>query len=365
MLIRLISLIKKEFITIWEDKRTRAIIMVMPFMMFFVFSAAITMEVRNIDMAVLDNSNSFESKSLIEKFDNSPYFRKIYYVNGFEELKEKIDTQKVLIGVYINNDFSKNIKANKPVSVEIVTDGRQTNSASIAGSYATQIINGYNTELTKSVSPVNISVRNWFNVNLEYRWYVLTVIVALLALVVTLLLTALSVARERELGTFDQLIITPLSSFEILLGKTIPPFILALTVTSVMSFLAVIVFKIPFAGNPFYLFGAIAVSLLSIVGVGLSISSIAKTQQQAILGIITFQMPAVLLSGFVSPVEDMPQFLQILTYANPLRFFIKITRCIFLKGMILEDIIMNLIPLIIIACITLSFAAWMFKKRLD
>jgi ABC-2 type transport system permease protein len=212
---------------------------------------------------------------------------------------------------------------------------------------------------------VNISVRNWFNVNLEYRWYVLTVIVALLALVVTLLLTALSVARERELGTFDQLIITPLSSFEILLGKTIPPFVLALTVTSVMSFLAVIVFKIPFAGNPFYLFGAIAVSLLSIVGVGLSISSIAKTQQQAILGIITFQMPAVLLSGFVSPVEDMPQFLQILTYANPLRFFIKITRCIFLKGMILEDIIMNLIPLIIIACITLSFAAWMFKKRLD
>ena len=251
MLIRLISLIKKEFITIWEDKRTRAIIMVMPFMMFFVFSAAITMEVRNIDMAVLDNSNSFESKSLIEKFDNSPYFRKIYYVNGFEELKEKIDTQKVLIGVYINNDFSKNIKANKQVSVEIITDGRQTNSASIAGSYATQIINGYNMELTKSVSPVNISVRNWFNANLEYRWYVLTVIVSLLALVVTLLLTALSVARERELGTFDHLIITPLSSFEILLGKTIPPFILALTVTSIMSFLAVTVFKIPFAGNPF------------------------------------------------------------------------------------------------------------------
>jgi len=365
MLNRLLSLIKKEFIVIWEDKRTRGIILALPFMMFFVFSAAITMEVRNIDMAVLDNSNSVESNNLIEKFDASPYFRKIYYVKCFEELKEKIDTQKVLIGLYINNDFSQNIKAKKQVAIEIITDGRQTNSASIAGSYATQIINGYNAELTNFLSPINITVRNWFNANLQYRWYVLTVIVALLALVVTLLLTALSVARERELGTFDQLIITPLNSFEILLGKTIPPFILALTITSIMSVLAVIVFKIPFAGNPLYLIGAIAVSLLSIVGVGLCISSIVKTQQQAILGIITFQMPAVLLSGFVSPVEDMPYFLQILTYANPLRFFIKITRCIFLKGMELQDIIMNLIPLICIAFVTLSFAAWMFKRKTD
>ena len=365
MLNRLISLIKKEFIVIWKDPKTRGIIIGLPFMMFFVFSAAITMEVRNIDMAVLDNSNSFESRNLIAKFENSPNFKKVLHLNSFEELKNNIDEQKVLIGLYINNDFSKNIKAGKQVSVEIITDGRQTNSASIAGSYALQIINAYNTELTKVSAPVNIVVRNWFNSNLEYRWYVLTVIVALLALVVTLLLTALSVARERELGTFDQLIISPLSTFEILLGKTIPPFILSLTITSVMSVLAVIVFKIPFSGNPFLFIGAIAVSLLSIVGVGLFISSVAKTQQQAILGIITFQMPAVLLSGFVSPIEDMPQFLQILTYANPLRFFIKITRCIFLKGMIFEDIVMNLVPLTIIAIITLSLAAWMFKRNLD
>lgn len=365
MLNRLISLIKKEFIVIWEDKRTRAIILVMPFMMFFVFSAAITMEVRNIDMAVLDNDNGFESRELISKFENSPNFRTVYYVNDFEELKNKIDMQKVLIGLYINNDFSKNIKSGKQVSVEIITDGRQTNSASIAGSYALQIINTYNAQLTKVSSPVNITVRNWFNTNLQYRWYVLTVITALLALVVTLLLTALSVARERELATFDQLIISPLSTFEILSGKTIPPFILALSITSVMSFFAVIVFKIPFSGNPFVFIGAIGVSLLSIVGVGLFISSVAKTQQQAILGIITFQMPAVLLSGFVSPIEDMPEFLQVLTYANPLRFFIKITRCIFLKGMLFEDVLTNLIPLVIIACVTLSLAAWMFKRRLD
>lgn len=365
MLLRLIALIKKEFIVIWNDPKTRGIVIGLPFVMFFVFSYAITMEVKNIDVTVLDMCNSFESRTLISKFKNSPNFRKIYYVHDFEELKNKIDTQKSLIGLYINNDFSKNIKAQKQVFVEIITDGRQTNSASIAGSYATQIINAYNLELSNISSGINIIVRNWFNQNLEYRWYLLTVLIALLALVVTLLLTALSVARERELGTFDQLIISPLSTFEILLGKTIPPFLIAWGVTTLMSLITMFVFKIPFLGNFLYFFVSIALSLFSIVGVGLFISSVAKTQQQAILGIITFQMPAILLSGFVSPVEDMPQFLQILTYANPLRFFLRITRCIFLKGMGIEDILTNLIPLMLIAVITLSLAAWMFKRKLD
>lgn len=365
MLKRLLALIKKEFIVIWKDPKTRAIVMGMPFGMFFIFSTAVTMEVKNIDMAVLDMCNSLESRNLVAKFENSPYFRQIYYVQNNNDLKNKIDTQKALIGLYINNDFSKNIKAGKTVSVEIITDGRQTNSASIAGSYANQIISSYNSELSHGSSGVNVVVRNWFNQNLEYRWYVLTVIVALLALVVTLLLTSLSVARERELGTFDQLIISPLSTFEILLGKTIPPFILAMGITTLMSLITMFIFRVPFLGNPFYFFGSIAISLLSIIGVGLFISSIAKTQQQAILGIITFQMPAVLLSGFVSPIEDMPHFLQVLTYINPLRFFIKMIRCIFLKGMGFEDILMNLLPLIIIASITLSLAAWMFKRNLD
>lgn len=363
---RIFALIKKEFITIWKDPKSRGIIIGLPLLQLLVFANAITMEVKNIDAVIIDRDKSVESRELLSHFEQSPRFRKFYYVENEKDLKEKIDNQKVQIGLYINNDFSSSIKAEKPVSVLIITDGRQTNSASIAGGYASQIVSDYNNEInTSKGAQINVSVRNWYNPNLEYRWYILTVIVSLLALVITLLLTALSIAREREMGTFDQLIVSPLSSFEILLGKTVPPMVIAMVLTCIMTLIVVTAFKVPFAGSVVLFLISIFVSLLSIVGVGLFISSICKTQQQAILGVITFQMPAILLSGFISPVEDMPLFLQYLTYLNPIRFFILLTRGIFLKGMGITDVIINLIPLLIIAFITLSLASWTFKRNLD
>ncbi len=363
---RILALIKKEFITIWKDPKSRGIIIAMPILQLFVFANAITMEVKNIDVALIDRSNSVESRELISRFEHSPRFRKFSYVADEKEFKEKIDNQKVQIGIYINNDFASAVKSGKTANVLVVADGRQTNSAAIAGGYAMQIINSYNSEITgvqgTSINPV---IRNWFNPNLEYRWYILTVIIAMLALVITLLLTALSIAREREMGTFDQLIVSPLSSFEILLGKTIPPLIIALVLTLIMTLIVITCFKVPFAGSIWLFLLAVFVSLLSIVGVGLFISSISKTQQQAILGVITFQMPAVLLSGFISPIEDMPLFWQYLTWINPVRFFMVLTRGIFLKGMGFQDVFVNLIPLIIIAIITLSLAGWTFKRKLD
>ena len=363
---RILALIKKEFITIWKDPKSRGIIIAMPLLQLFVFANAITMEVKNIDVALIDRSNSVESRDLISSFEHSPRFRKFYYVSDEKEFKEKIDNQKVQIGIYINNDFASSKKKKKPVNILIVADGRQTNSAAIAGGYATQIINSYNSEITGvQGATINPVIRNWFNPNLEYRWYILTVIIAMLALVITLLLTALSIAREREMGTFDQLIVSPLSSFEILLGKTIPPLIIALILTLIMTLIVITCFKVPFAGSIWLFLLAVFISLLSIVGVGLFISSISKTQQQAILGVITFQMPAVLLSGFISPIEDMPLFWQYLTWLNPVRFFMVLTRGIFLKGMGFQDVFVNLIPLIIIAIITLSLAGWTFKRKLD
>ena len=277
------------------------------------------------------------------------------------------------IGLLINNDFARNIKSGKPAEVQVVADGRQTNSASIASGYASQIISGYGTEITTpnangngviNAAGINLSVRNWFNPNLEYKWYILTVIVAMLSLVTTLILTSLSIARERELGTFDQLIVSPLSSFEILLGKSIPPLIIAMALTMVMTAFVIIFFHIPFAGSFILFMVSIFISLLAIVGVGLYISAVCNTQQQAILSVMTFMMPAVLLSGFISPIEDMPVFLQYITWLNPVRFFMVLTRGIFLKGMGLEDVITNLIPLIIIASITLTLAGRTFKRKL-
>ena len=374
---RVLALMKKEFITIWNDPKTKGIIIGLPILQLLIFSNAVTMEVQNIDVVALDRAKSVESRELLSRFENSPRFRNFYYVDNETDFKNKLDTQRVQIGILINNDFSKNIKSGRTAAVQIVSDGRQTNSASIASGYASQIIMGYGAEINSSTqssfalgggtsagASINPSVRNWFNPNLEYKWYILTVIVAMLSLVTTLILTALSIARERELGTFDQLIVSPLSSFEILLGKSVPPLIIAMTLTMLMTGIVVVFFHIPFAGSFLLFMISIFISLLAIVGVGLYISAICNTQQQAILSAMTFMMPAVLLSGFISPIEDMPVFLQYLTWLNPVRFFMVLTRGIFLKGMGFGDVVSNLIPLIIIASITLTLAGRTFKRKL-
>ena len=374
---RVLALMKKEFITIWNDPKTKGIIIGLPIVQLLIFSNAATMEVQNIDVVALDRSKSVESRELLSRFENSPRFRNFYYVENEKDFKKKLDEQKVQIGLMINNDFARDIKSGSIAEVQVIADGRQTNSASIASGYASQIIAGYGAEINPSPQPspprgerasigagINPSVRNWFNPNLEYKWYILTVIVAMLSLVTTLILTALSIARERELGTFDQLIVSPLSSPEILLGKSIPPLIIAMALTMFMTGIVILFFHIPFAGSVILFLVSIFISLLAIVGVGLYISSICNTQQQAILSVMTFMMPAVLLSGFISPIEDMPVFLQYLTWLNPVRFFMVLTRGIFLKGMGLEDVITNLIPLIIIASITLTLAGRTFKRKL-
>ena len=363
---RVMALIKKEFITIWNDPKTKGIIIGLPLMQLLIFANAVTMEVKNIDVVTFDQSKTVESRELLSRFENSPRFRKFYYVDNMSDFKNKLDTQKVQIGLLINNDFSRNIKSGKTASVQVVADGRQTNSASIASGYASQIITQYGVELSSqnNAAGINPSVRNWFNPNLEYKWFILTVILAMLSLVTTLILTALSIARERELGTFDQLIVSPLSSFEILLGKSIPPLMIAMTLTMVMAGIIIAFFHIPFAGSFILFMISIFISLLAIVGVGLFISAICSTQQQAILSVMTFMMPAVLLAGFISPIEDMPLFLQYLTWLNPVRFFMQLTRGIVLKGMGLDDVIANLIPLVIIASITLTLAGRTFKRKL-
>lgn len=363
---RIAALIKKEFLAIWRDPKSRALIIGPPLLQLLLFAHAVTMEVKNIDMAVFDRCNTVHSRELISSFEHSRWFRKVTYVQNDAQLKYLIDTQRVQIALILNGDFEKNLKLKKPTSVEIVVDGRQTNSASIAGNYAVQIISQFEAQYFKSDGArVVIQPRSWFNPNLTYQWFTVVFLVSMLSLVVTLLLTSLSIARERELGTFDQLLVSPLSPTEILTGKTIPPLIIAVALTCFMATMAILIFKVPFVGNVFLFFVATFVALLAIVGVGLFISSICKTQQQAILGVFTFQMPAVLLSGFISPIEDMPVFLQYLTYINPLRFYILITKGIFLKGMGAIDVFYNLIPLIFIAIITLSLASWMFKRKLD
>jgi ABC-2 type transport system permease protein len=375
MIGRILALIKKEFIAIWSDPKSRGIIIAPPLIQLVIFANALTMEVKNIDVAVLDRSNTYESRELVSRFDNSRWFRDIIRVNNEQDVKRLIETQKVQIGLEINNDFAVKLKRHEPTSVQVIVDGRQTNEAGIGGAYATQIITAYGAEglragadppiLTTSGASINAVVRNWFNPNLDYQFYLLGSIIAMLALITTLMLTSLSIARERELGTFDQLIVSPLTSFEILVGKTIPPMVIAVSLTLVMIGACMVFFRMPFAGSLVWFVISTVIALLSITGVGLFISSICKTQQQAILGAFTFQTPAILLSGFISPIEDMPVWVQQITWLDPMRFYMLITKGIIFKGMQPADICANLIALLCIAAITLTLASWTFKRGLD
>lgn len=369
MLRRIISLIKKEFILIWKDPRSRALIIVPPLLQLLIFAHAATMEVRNISMAVLDRSQTLQSRELISGFQHSKWFQNIIPVENENQLAQLIRLRKVQLAITINTDFAKKVMHNQPTNVQVILDGRQTNVAGIVSGYAASIITQYEAEnfpqRINNIPRINVEIRNWFNPNLIFLWYTVISLVTILATSIALVLTALSIAREREMGTFDQLIVSPLSSFEILMGKTVPPLIISMVLATLMGLFAMMFFKVPFVGSlPLYYFSML-VYLLSMLGIGLFISSICKTQQQAILGAFTFQMPAILLSGYISPIEDMPMFFQTLTWINPVRFFLVIMKGLWLKNMPAEYVFQNLIPLICIAILTLSAASWMFKRNLD
>ena len=366
---KVISLIIKEFLSIWRDPKSRFLVFFPPLIQLIIFARAATMEVKNIDLAYLDKSNTQITRSLINNFQHSIWFRNVFPVQNEKEMAQLIESQKVQMGMQIDSEFSKNFKANRPTSILLIADGRQTNVAAIAGGYATEIISSFEQsnkpERYISYPRISVDVRNWFNPNLMFIWYTVVSLVALISSVAGLVLTAMSVARERELGTFDQLIVSPLSSLQIMIGKTVPPLFISLVTTSFMAFCAVFAFKIPYTGSIFLFYLATLIFLLSILGIGLFISSICKTQQQAILGAFAFQMPAILMSGYVSPIENMPIVLQYLTLANPIRFYLVIIKGLFLKNMPADIVLNNIVPLTIIGSITLLLASWMFKRNLE
>lgn len=374
---RILALIRKEFLSIWKDPKSRMLLIAPPLMQLLVFAHAATMEVKNIDMAVLDKSNTYQSRELISDFAHSRWFHSVIHVQNENQVEDMIKSQKVQMALVLNTDFATKLlqkqsggsQAGGQTYVQLILDGRQTNVASIVSGYASSIISLYENrnfpQRYQSEPRINLEVRNWYNPNLIFLWYTVISLITILATTIGLILTSLSIAREREMGTFDQLIVSPLSSFEILVGKTVPPLVFSIILSSMMAVFAILVFKIPFTGSVLLFYFAMFFYLLSIAGIGLFISAMCKTQQQAILGTFTFQMPAILLSGFISPVEDMPRFFQYLTFLNPIRFFLVILKGLFLKAMPFADVLHNLIPLMLIAFLTLSIAGWMFKKNLD
>ena len=296
-------------------------------------------------------------------------FNKIIYLHGVEDIQPFIDNQYGVMVLSIDEQFSRNLDAKKQASVQLILDGRKSNTTQIVAGYADNIIDQFNRDFAAralfSLQQTEIIPRDWFNPNLLYYWYNVPSLSGILTLLVGLLVTALSVARERELGTFDQLLVSPVSPIEILIGKTLPALVIGMMEGTVIIMVGVFLFKIPFTGQLTLLYMGMFVYLCAVVGVGLFISTLCVTQQQAILGTFVFMTPAVLLSGFATPIENMPTWLQYVTYANPLRYYLVIAKGVFLKAMPAHIVFSNIWPMALIALFTLSTASWHFRRKLE
>jgi ABC-2 type transport system permease protein len=366
---RLKALIVKELLTVLRDPRGRAILIGPPIVQLFVFSYAATLEVKNVDILVLNRDAGKWGQELVHRIDGAPTFRSITRLESPAALRDGIDRQRAIAAVQIGPSFSRDIAAGSPADLQIILDGRRSNAAQIVAGYLNQIVSGLAADIahgrrTASV-PIDVVPRNWFNPNLIFQWFMVPNLVAAIALLIGLVVTALSIARERELGTFDQLMVSPLRTHEILIGKVVPPMLIGTFHITVYILAAVFVFGVPLKGSLLLLYASAIFYLLAVVGVGLFISAMSMTQQQAILGAFLFMVPAMLLSGFATPIENMPEWLQLVTLANPLRYFLVIVKGVFLKDLPLGEVVSNAFPLALIATATLSAAAWLFRKRLE
>lgn len=369
MLQRIFTLIYKEFLAVWRDKKSRVVLIVPPIIQLFIFAFAATLDVQNVSMAILNRDNGEQAYELVQRFVGSPTFTHITFLKSVSEIAPYIDNQRGLMVVSIDQQFSRNLDSGKKADIQLILDGRKSNATQIVAGYAARIVDQFNNDFAAKagIQQQNSQIvpYNWFNPNLLYYWFNVPNLSGILTMLVALIVTALSVARERELGTFDQLLVSPLTPMEILIGKAIPALFFSMMEATIIIMAAIFVFRIPFIGSMPLLYMNMFVFACAIVGVGLFISSLCSTQQQAIVGTFIFMSPSILLSGFATPIENMPDWLQKFTYLVPLRYYLVVAKGIMLKGMHFEMVFNNTWPMALIACFTLSVSAWLFRRRLE
>jgi ABC-2 type transport system permease protein len=366
---RVIALMYKEFVMILKDPKSRFVIIGPPLIQFFVFGYAATYDLKNVRYAVFDESRSPESRQLLSRLEGSENFELTKTLLNEKEIAFVIDREKARLVVHIGSEFSRDLHNGHTATLQIIVDGRNSNVALIALGYIRSIVEQYNKDLVqKGVVSMDgpglvLVDRAWFNGNLQSRWFIVSALGGLISMVVVMILTSLSVAREREFGTFDQLLVAPFSTGEILIGKSLPGIFFGLMDALLFAAGAVYWFGVPFRGTIGTLILALGCFIITIVGVGLLVSSLSMTMQQALLGSFVFMMPSVILSGFATPIENMPHWLQIGTLLNPLRHIIGALRDIFLQGADVSMIWHQIWPLMLMAGFALPLAGWMFRHR--
>jgi ABC-2 type transport system permease protein len=366
----------KELWAVLRDRRARTVLFVPPLLQLFIFTFATTLDVKNIDIGLLDRSSGVHSAELVQRIAGSPYFRRIVPLENPRALRHAVEGEKVIGALVIDQDFDRDLAAHRPATIGLVLDGRRSNAAQIVAGYLTAIVGGMGADLAPRTMAVSTApgaapggagsiVTYWFNPALDFIWFTLPALVAIITSVAGLAVTSQSVARERELGTFDQLMVSPLRVHEILIGKMVPPFVVGLINGTVYLIAAQLVFGVPFTGSLVLFYVSLAMYLLSVIGIGMLVSAASQTQQQAFLGVFLVVTPLILLSGYASPIDNMPPWLQLVTYIVPTRYFLIIMHGLFLKAMPAAAVLNLLWPLVLIASATLAASAWLFRARME
>ena len=377
MLARMKQMIIKEFIQVLRDKRTRFILIGPPIIQMLVFGYAATYEIHHVPTVVLDLDHSQESRELVSRFTSSPYFDVQRQLTNSRQLGDLIEQGKATVGVEIHAGFAQQLRKGEPAPLQVIVDATNSNTALIASGYISQIAAGFSQEyqqdniyriapqLMEVMPTVDLAPRPWYNPDLRSRWFFIPGIVGSLTLVLVITLTAFGVVREREIGTLEQIMVTPIRPAEFILGKTLPFFLIGLFDVSLIGLVGSLWFQVPFRGHLSVLFLGAVLFLLCMLGVGLLISTVSSTQQQAMVTAFFFIMPAITFSGFGFPISTMPHWLQMMTYAVPLRYFLVVLRGTYLKGVGMSVLWPQMAAMAGLGVGLLGLAILRFRKSLD
>jgi ABC-2 type transport system permease protein len=375
MLQRIKQMLIKEFIQVLRDPRMKGVIFVAPVIQLLVFGYAVTTDVRNITTAVLDRDHSVLSRELTERFVRSGYFEILAYVDGEDQAKELIDRGEAQAVLVMNRGFEEHLRAGHPAPVQLIVDGSDSNTAGIILQYSARVAEAFSNRIlleqwsrskgsTRLPGQVAMETRAWFNENLESRQFYVPGVIATIVTLVTLMLTSMAIVREKEMGTMEQIIVTPITPAEFILGKTIPFALIGFADVVLVTVVGVFWFAVPVRGSLLLLFFGTALYLMTMLAIGLLISTISRTQQQAMMTTFFFFMPAILLSGLMFPIANMPEVVQWLTYLNPMRYFLVVIRGIFLKGVGVRILWPQMMSLAAMGLFTLWLSSRRFQKTL-
>ncbi len=373
---RIWQLIVKEFIQVLRDPRARFSLIAPPIVQMLIFGYAASFDVRHVTTAILDLDHSQESRELVSRFWSSEYFDVTRNLSNRGEIIDLIDRRKITLAIHIMPGFAEDLRKGQTASVQVVLDGTDSNTALVALGYIGNITQRFSQQYladhTMRIMPavarvpsIQLVQRPWFNPDLDAAWFFVPGTIGALTLTLVMTMTAFAIVREREIGTLEQIMVTPISPAELIVGKTVPYFTIAMIQMILVAFIAVFWFQVPFHGSVFVMVLGSVLFIFSVLAIGLLISTVSATQQQAMVTSFFFIMPAITLSGFSFPISSMPTFLQWVTFIDPLRYFEVVLRDSFLKGNGIAVLWPQMVAMAILGGVLITFASIRFHKTLD